>query len=66
MRESNWRDFSENWTRKWFATYVGKCDHRTIRKKIPNLDVDEWRGARNEPEYNAITEFLWGQMVGKG
>jgi DGQHR domain-containing protein len=66
MRESNWRDFSQNWTRKWFAKYVGKCDHRTIRKKIPNLDVDEWRGARNESEYNAIAEFLWSQMVGKG
>lgn len=63
MRESAWRHFSENWTRKWFTRYVGKCDHRILKRKIPDLDVEEWRGARNESEYNTIAEFLWNQMV---
>ena len=59
MRESTWRNFSENWTRKWFTKYVGKCDHRTLKRRIPDLDVEEWRGARNESEYNLIAEYLW-------
>ena len=35
MRESNWRNFSENWSRRWFTKYVGKCDHRTLKRGSP-------------------------------
>jgi DGQHR domain-containing protein len=63
QRESNWKAFAENWSRKQFTRYIGRCDYKTLRKRIPNLDVEEWRGVRDEPGYNAVAEFLWSEMT---
>ncbi len=65
MKETEWKNFSENWTRKWFTKHIGKCDHKTLKKRVPDYDGEEWKGARNESEYSAIAEFLWGHMVGR-
>jgi hypothetical protein len=61
-KNGNWKTFAENYDRKTLARHVQKCDYRILRKRVPNLDADEWRRARNESEYEALAEFLWNEI----
>jgi DGQHR domain-containing protein len=57
-----WKTFAENWDRRMLARHVQKCDFRILRKRVPELDADEWRRARNESEYEAIAQFIWKEI----
>jgi DGQHR domain-containing protein len=56
-------NFSENWDRKMLSRQIRKCDYRILRKRVPDLDADEWRRARNESEYEAIAQFIWKEIA---
>lgn len=55
-------NFAENWSRSLFSKYLNKCDFRMLNKKVPQIDADEWRHARNESEYQAIADHLWKKI----
>jgi hypothetical protein len=50
QRDSNWKAFAEEWNRKLFVKYISRCDYRTLKKRIPDLDLEEWKGARSLSE----------------
>ncbi|HEY5504789.1 MAG TPA: DGQHR domain-containing protein [Sedimentisphaerales bacterium] len=56
-------NFSENWDRKMLSRHIRKCDYRILKKRVPDLDADEWRRARNESEYEAIAQFIWKEIA---
>lgn len=61
-KNGTWKTFAENWDRKMLARHIQKCDFKILRKRVPELDADEWRRARNESEYEAIAQFIWKEI----
>jgi DGQHR domain-containing protein len=45
-----------------FYRYLRKFSPHKINKKIPDLEIDEWRRARNKSQYNRIFEYIWSEI----
>jgi DGQHR domain-containing protein len=56
------KTFAENWDRRMLARHIQKCDYKILRRRVPELDADEWRRARNESEYEALAQFIWKEI----
>jgi len=42
-----------------FYRYLRNLSPHKINKRIPDLEIDEWRRARNKSQYNRIFEYIW-------
>lgn len=48
-------------TRRDFKRYLNGYDTK-LNRKIEDLEIDEWRYARNKSQINKIFEFMWNKM----
>ena len=47
-----------------FTRYLQRFEPRRINKKIKDLELEEWRRARNKSQYNKIFEYIWSEISG--
>jgi len=45
-----------------FYRYLRKFSSYKINRKIPDLEIDEWRRARNKSQFNKIFEYIWNNI----
>jgi DGQHR domain-containing protein len=45
-----------------FYRYLRRLSPRKVNKKLPDLELDEWRRARNKSQYNKIFEYIWSEI----
>jgi len=57
------KTFAENWDRRMLLRHITRCDYRILQKRVPELDADEWRRARNQSEYEALAQFIWKEIA---
>jgi len=46
-----------------FYRYLRRLSPRKINRKLPDLELDEWRRARNKSQYNKIFEYIWTEIA---
>ena len=51
----------EQLRKKDFERYLSKFN-KNVNHKIPDLDIDEWRHARNKNQINIISDYIWDNM----